>query len=379
MAQYSGPRLDTVSQPTDFGFKRSGSSQGHRVDRFCISGLSPGIKHNSLPIRTVVFMTAQNNSDNPLSRSPVQQSLLNRCFRRVQVEQIVDKPGYAKLLLVKNKDATEQTNQFISGAVDRNGLLSADKLANRFMGELKRCLQSAAAASTSTEDDCDGALTDDREDSAWMSEQLRHIDDRTTLRRHGPAIQMDVMHLADNDGHEQATPTPTKLFYSVDMVPTVQISGANGEDDYYVAKPIKRSSHSEIAWRRSFSVKEKEWLATLDEDNGCRKQVLRVLKVIRNGEAGLAPLTSYHLKTVMFRKIDELSDPVHWRSDCLGQRLMDVIGQLEKELGRRNMPHYYLPEVNLLDGFGKKTVFHMRQRLKHLKNSEKRMTKLLSR
>jgi len=74
---------------------------------------------------------------------------------------------------------------------------------------------------------------------------------------------------------DQAPATSSKLFYSVDMVPTIQI----GEEDYYVAKPIKAVSEPQIAWRRSFSLKEKERLLTLDEDNGCRKQLLRVLKV----------------------------------------------------------------------------------------------------
>jgi len=254
--------------------------------------------------------------------------------------------------------------------VGKNNLLSADKLANRFMGELKRALQQCQQAACSEDNN---ELADDSDEEKWRSEQLRHINDRIKLRRHGPAIQMDVMRLPVS-----LETRYTELFYSVDMVPTIQISSKNAEDDYYVAKPIKEASGPQIAWRRSFSVKEKDCLATLDEDNGCRKQVLRVLKVIRNREAGLARLTSYHLKTVLFRKTDELRDPTQWKSDCLGQRLMDVIGQTEKELSNGVMPHYFLPDVNLLDGMGKSAIFNMRQRLKKLKNSEKKMMKLLS-
>jgi len=274
------------------------------------------------------------------------------------------KPGYVKLLLAQNTDAQE-TNQLIQMAVGKNNLLSAEKLANRFMGELKRCLQQCQQDAWNQDN---LLLADDDDDARWKLEQLRHIDDRTKLRRHGPAIQMDVSHLPL---------TPTKLFYSVDMVPTIQISGGNGEDHYYVAKPIKRASGPQIAWRRSFSLQEKDRLTTLDQDQGCRKQVLRVLKVIRNREPGLKLLTSYHLKTVLFRKTDELSDPAQWRNECLGQRLMDVIAQIEKEMGRGTMPNYFLPDVNLLDGMKEKAVFNMRQRLKHLKNSERKMTKLL--
>jgi len=267
--------------------------------------------------------------------------------------------------MAKN-NSVQETYKPVRMAVGKNGLLSADKLANMFMGELKRCLQQCQQEACSDDDSLQLLDTDD-DDEMWRLEQLRCIDDRIKLRRHGPAIQMDVMHWPA---------TPQKLFYSVDMVPTIQIPD---KDDciYYVAKPIK-GAPSQIAWRRSFSLKEKDRLATLDEDNGCRKQVLRVLKVIRNHETALARLTSYHLKTVLFRKTDELSDPAQWRSDCLGQRLMDVIGQMEKELREGVMPHYFLPDVNLLDGTKVTAVCNMRNRLKHLKNSERKMTKLLS-
>ena len=321
----------------------------------------------------------------------------------LQVEP-TGKPGYVKLLLAQNND-DQQTCELIRMAVDKNSFLSADRLANRFMGELKRTLQQCQQEACSGDD---YELTDDEDDSKWKTKQLRHINDRIKLRRHGPAIQMDVMQLPDTGDDSQgrssstdndavasdvsavetacfseetpATPVeeePSKLFYSVDMVPTIQIPGRDGEDDYYVAKPIKGASKLQIAWRRSFSVKEKDRLTTMDEDNGCRKQVLRVLKVIRNREAGLALLTSYHLKTVLFRKTDELSDPTQWKVDCLGQRLMDVIGQMEMELGKGVMPHYFLPDVNLLDGMKEKAVINMRLRLKHLKNSERKTMKLL--
>ena len=272
---------------------------------------------------------------------------------------MTDKPGYVKLLMSQS-DKRHETNQLIKASVNEYDLLSPDKLANRFMGELQQCLKQCQ------QEACQEACYD----ATCELEQLRHINDRIKLRRHGPAVQMDVM-------DRPATATNRTKIYSVDMVPTIAISGTTGEDVHYVAKPIKGTSSPQIAWRRSFSVKEKERLATLDDDNGCRKQVLRVLKVIRNRQAGLAQLTSYHLKTVLFRKTYELRDPAQWRSECLGERLMDVISQLEKELGKGVMPHYFLPAVNLLDGMKEQAILNVRNRLKHLKNSEKKMTRLL--
>ena len=259
------------------------------------------------------------------------------------------KSGYVQLLMSPS-NKRQEANKLIRTSVDKDNL-SPKKLANKFFGELQE------ACSEDSEDDSSSSSSSSSEDD------LRRIKDRITLHQHGPAVQMDVM-----------DPTATNKIYSVDMVPTIEISSG----ELYVAKPIKGTCRPnlQIAWRRSFSVNEKERLATLDGDNGCRKQVLRVLKVIRNREPGLALLTSYHLKTVLFRKIDE--EPyLSWRSECLGQRLMDVICQLEKELDKGDMPHYFLRGVNLLDGMNKAAVFNMRDRLKRLKNKEQEMMRLL--
>jgi len=257
-----------------------------------------------------------------------------------------------------NTDA-QQTNQFIRTAVGRNNMLSAERLANKFMGKLQDCLNQ-----------CQWDALNDQHSPTWTSsssKEFRQIRDRIKLRDHGPAIQMDVMKSA----------TSTELFYSVDMVPTILIAGRNGKPEYYVAKPIKGTSGPQIQWRRSFSLAEKERLETMDRDNGCRKQVLRVLKVIRNRDSSLAQMTSYHLKTVLFRMTDKLSDPAQWKSDCLGERLMDVIGQLEKELAAGDMPNYFLPGVNLLDGMKDIVIQNMCQRLRNLKNSKTKMMKIL--
>jgi len=294
----------------------------------------------------------------------------------LQVEE-TGKPGYVKLLL-KAHEGEQQANELIRKAVNKNKnkLFSADLLARKFMGELKRSLQQCQHEARRGAYKGPYKLTDDQ------LEQMRHIDDRIKLRRHGPAIQMDVMHLSDTLDDWQGTPTKKKKkkrpkpFYSVDMVPTIQISGS---DDYFVAKPIKGASKLQMEWRRSFSVKEKERFANLDEDNGCRKQLLRVLKVLRHRDGGLGVLSSYHLKTVIFRMADSarFSDSAKWKSDCLGQRLVDVIRQMENEVVEGVMPHYYIPKINLLDGKKEEAVVNLRNRLKNLRNSQQKMMKML--
>ena len=262
-------------------------------------------------------------------------------------------------MLVKNTDVSK-TNKLIQNAEDMNNFLSAVLLAHKFLGKLQTSLQECQREARSQPDSND-------DDARWKLEQLRQIDERNKLRRHGPAIQIDVNYLRPTSGK----------FYSVDMVPTIQIPIGNGKYEYYVPKPIKDAWGPQNAWRRSFSLDEKERLANIDQDQGCRKQVLRVLKVLRNREPGLQLLTSYHFKTVLFRKTDELCQPGQWSYECLGQRLMDMIAQIEKELGERVMPHYFLRGVNLLDGMSEIAIINLQQRLKHLKNSKPEMMKLL--
>ena len=56
---------------------------------------------------------------------------------------------------------------------------------------------------------------------------------------------------------------------------------------------------------------------------------------------------------------------------------MDVIGQMEKELDEGVMPHYFLPDVNLLSGLKSEAISNMRCRLKRLKTNEREMMRLL--
>jgi len=56
---------------------------------------------------------------------------------------------------------------------------------------------------------------------------------------------------------------------------------------------------------------------------------------------------------------------------------MDVIGQLRKDLENGFMQHYYLKDVNLLDGMKEPTVINMHNRLKNLMNCQKGMMGLV--
>jgi len=212
------------------------------------------------------------------------------------------------------------------------------------------------------------------------------------LHRHGPAVQMDVTKIetdasssTDISGLNKvggARPVGRKPWFSVDIVPTLKIRKSNENDfEYYVAKPTKHSQ-CDNAWRRSYSIDEKKKFRNMDSDNGCRKQVYRILKVIRNREASLARISSYILKTVLFREIDKNPhDKDFWKDANLGQRLMDMIRRLQIELESGKVKHFYL-DMNLLDDQATaikiRTIKQMSQRFKCLNNSKKKMEKILN-
>jgi len=304
-----------------------------------------------------------------------------------------------------NVQQSGPTDRLIEMAVDRTGekgsrsksnFLNAGVLANKFLGTLQECLNKiqnkackcnvddeSSSTSSSSDSSSSSVDTTDEEDESeddddvddddkdedeednkkWRLKQLQQISDRITLRRHGPAVQMDV----HTNGKK------SKLFYSVDMVPTIQI----GKDYYYVAKPKKKRSGPQIEWRQSFSLDEKKRFLTLDKDNGCRKQVLRILKVMRLHKPDLARLSSFHYKTVLLRVTEKLTDKKQWKDEHIGKRLMDVIGQLEAELSEGVMPNYFLPDFNLLSEMSEGTIDNMRRRMRNLRKSQKRMRELM--
>ena len=184
---------------------------------------------------------------------------------------------------------------------------------------------------------------------------------KVKLKQHGPATQMDVYRSSGFSGPK---------FYSVDVVPAFEVNGCT-----YVAKPIKNETMSKYYWRQSYSVEEKGRLVGVDKGNECRKQVFRILKVLRNREPGLSLLTSYHLKTALFR---EMKKDVSWTSEDLGQRLMGVIGQVEQALLNRTMPHFYIVGVDLLMGMGDEAVKNMACRMSKVRTNKQAMMGILT-
>jgi hypothetical protein len=241
--------------------------------------------------------------------------------------------GFARL---KPRRGTEEK---LRGLLNYKGILGdwfvdAQKVNNKFFGQIQKCINESTV-----------------------------MKGKAKLINHGPATQMDVY-------LESGVVFWGPKFYSVDIVPAFEVDG-----NLYVAKPLKDKSIPAGIWRRSFSIEEKQKLESADRINGCRKQVFRILKVIRNREPGLSLLTSYHLKTALFREMDR---NLSWTRSDVGKRLMGVLTELEQRLRAGSMPHYYIPEIDLLHGFPKATIDNMRDRITRLRTNRNQMMKILN-
>ena len=95
--------------------------------------------------------------------------------------------------------------------------------------------------------------------------------------------------------------------------------------------------------------------------------VLRALKVARNREPCLEPLTSYHLKTALFYEMDEEED---WIDRALVMRFLGVLGRLEMSLDDKNLTHYFIREINLLAPMSSSRLRNMRDKIKRIRTSQ---------
>ena len=186
------------------------------------------------------------------------------------------------------------------------------------------------------------------------------------VRAHGPAVQLDIFRKATG-----------KKLVSADLVPFFQIE----PDNNYVVKPYtgrKRVSNPDSLWRQSFTLKEKGILEFMDRDHGCRHELLRIVKtIVKRNPTSLGSLDSYHLKTAFMHYMNKGGQ--NWVSDnALGTHFLGFLGALQSYLERKHLPHYWLPNVSLLEDINQTVIKNMADRLKRILNSEAEMNEILA-
>ena len=129
-----------------------------------------------------------------------------------------------------------------------------------------------------------------------------------------------------------------------------------------------REQEKELFWRLSFSGAEKKLLlqGAQGEAIGCRRQVLRIMKALRE-EKKWVKLTSYHLKTVMLYEYEAHPNPNDWSFECLSYRLIGFLKRLECYLRQANCPHFFIKDVNLLETVSPENCSEMAAKVRQLK------------
>lgn len=211
--------------------------------------------------------------------------------------------GYATL-----KDLTAGVNSPLRKFADRQGYLNPERLKGVWLNNLDRKFANGFKVK-----------------STWFPVSLK-------VSSHNGSFQLQVF---KNDTDE--------VLLTADLVPCLQIPTIGD----FVAKPC---CDAELLWRKSFSLKEKEMLKKMDEDGGCRHELLRIVKsIIKNRQTYFGKLKSYHVKTAFMHYMTKVGQ--NWCSDyALGEHFLGFLEQLQRYLENKTLPHYWLDgRVNLLD------------------------------
>ncbi|XP_029452721.1 cyclic GMP-AMP synthase [Rhinatrema bivittatum] len=132
---------------------------------------------------------------------------------------------------------------------------------------------------------------------------------------------------------------------------------------YLVPKQAKHGKTATETWRISFSHIEKQMLnnhghgqtcCELNAPKCCRKFCLRLMKHLlqnlqqKNGK-NLDKFCSYHLKTTLFHACVSRPNDEQWQLNDLDDCFDMLLGDFEKHLQEKYLPHFFIPNFNLFD------------------------------
>lgn len=134
-------------------------------------------------------------------------------------------------------------------------------------------------------------------------------------------------------------------------------------------------------WRYSFSAAEKKLFLQggQGEASSCRKQVLRIVKALRE-ELDLKPLKSYHLKTLLLYECESHPNAWEWSHTTLGDRFLGLLKRLENCLNRKHCPHYFIENLNLFQTFNSQECQKLAKNLRIIRSQPmQELIKLINR
>ena len=123
---------------------------------------------------------------------------------------------------------------------------------------------------------------------------------------------------------------------------------------HLVPKAHKSSKKKDIEWRLSFSLAEIHLAQSLTEEQRLSYLALKVICHVEAKE--LDGFSSYFLKTVLFWTCERTPREL-WTADNLGKTFLILLDEVIRCLRDGNIPNYFIPERNEIDGVHKDHLF----------------------
>ncbi|EDO37594.1 predicted protein [Nematostella vectensis] len=206
------------------------------------------------------------------------------------------------------------------------------------------------------------------------------------LTDNGPATTLVITY------REGDKPQEKNRRLSIDLVPALLFKDKTkpaGDDLrawHYVAKTIPKGARlkeplpfrSELLWRQSFSLKEKHLMDKLDkDDNGCRREMVRIVKTIVKKDPTLAQLSSYHIKTA-FLQYNFSDVKLDWEGKKLAERFLHFLEFLRDRVKDKTLNNYFITDLNLLDDLNDSNIDNIANRLDKIIQNETERAKIFT-
>ncbi|XP_060556584.1 protein mab-21-like 3 [Ruditapes philippinarum] len=108
-------------------------------------------------------------------------------------------------------------------------------------------------------------------------------------------------------------------------------------------------------WAVSYSKAEKAALSKIDEGNGCRREVNRIMKkhvqdCTSRSKDGLPGVSSHLIKHQILWSAEKRPDQNYWQHGNIYNCLIDTMGDMASALDRGKLPNYFSNSENILRG-----------------------------
>lgn len=114
------------------------------------------------------------------------------------------------------------------------------------------------------------------------------------------------------------------------------------------------SVDKEREWRVSFNIHERRLAKSWNNvQRTCYSMVLMMLKTHLSTRS---ILTSYHVKILMFWFCEKQFGPNEFDGNSLGDRILQLLYYILKALEHKYIPHYFIPECNLISHYAETDV-----------------------